>query len=131
MPFLRIHGDCHRGNLLRGSEGHFFLDFDDFVEGPAVHDLWVLVPERGAEGDRMRADLLQGYREFYDFDPRWWTLVEPLRATRYVEKTGWITRRFGESTFQSTFPHFGTEVFWERETRDLEEQWITVREETR
>ena len=131
VPFLRIHGDCHRGNLLRGPEGHFFLDFDDFVEGPAVHDLWVLVPERGHEGrSGCGTSFSRATASFYDFDPRWWTLVEPLRATRYVEKTGWITRRYSESTFQSTFPHFGSEVFWERETRDLEEQWITVREES-
>lgn len=127
VPFLRIHGDCHHGNLLRGPERHFLLDFDDFVEGPAVHDLWVLVPERGFEGDAMRQRLLEGYREFYDFDPLWWSLVEPLRATRYVEKTGWIARRWSESTFQSTFPHFGTPTFWEKETRDLEEQWALVR----
>ncbi len=129
VPFLRIHGDCHRGNLLRGRDRHFFLDFDDFVEGPAVHDLWVLVPERGAVGVEMRNQLLEGYREFYDFDTAWWRLVEPLRATRYVEKTGWVARRWDEPTFRSTFPHFGTEIFWERETRDLEEQRVLVESE--
>ncbi len=131
VPFLRIHGDCHRGNLLRstGAASHVFLDFDDFVEGPAVHDLWVLVPHRGAEGAAMRARMLEGYRQFFEFDSAWWSLVEPLRATRYVEKTGWVARRYDESTFRSTFPHFGTETFWERETRDLEEQWLTVQRE--
>jgi Ser/Thr protein kinase RdoA (MazF antagonist) len=129
VPFLRIHGDCHRGNLLRGVDSHFFLDFDDVVEGPAVHDLWVLAPERGRVGAEMRDRMLVGYRQFFDFDSAWWRLVEPLRATRYVEKARWILRRWDESTFRSTFPHFGTEVFWEGETRDLEEQWRTVQNE--
>ena len=77
----------------------------------------------------MRTQMLEGYRQFYEFDTAWWRLVEPLRATRYVEKTGWIAGRIEESTFRSTFPHFGTETFWERETLDLEEQWETIQGE--
>jgi Ser/Thr protein kinase RdoA (MazF antagonist) len=121
VPFLRIHGDCHRGNLLRGREGWFFLDFDDFVSGPAVHDVWVLVPGRDAEAARQRDALLAGYRQMRDFDPRWLALVEPLRGARMLKISSWVARRWDEATFRSTFPHFGTELYWERETRDLEE----------
>ena len=74
----------------------------------------------------MRTRMLEGYRQFFEFDTAWWSLVEPLRATRYVEKTGWVARRYDESTFRSTFPHFGTETFWERETRDERESTVEV-----
>ena len=121
VPLLRIHGDCHLGNLLHGREGFFFLDFDDFGVGPAVQDVWVLVPGRDAEALRQRARLLEGYRQFRDFEPRWLGLVEPLRAARFLKISSWIARRWDEAPFRSTFPHFGTPLYWERETRDLEE----------
>ncbi len=127
VPVHRIHGDCHLGNLLRGREGWFFLDFDDFVVGPAVHDVWMLLPGRDAEGARQRELLLEGYRQFHDFDPRWLELVEPLRAVRFLRITSWIASRWEESSFRSTFPHFGTTEYWEKETRDLEEQVARLR----
>jgi Ser/Thr protein kinase RdoA (MazF antagonist) len=126
VPLLRIHGDCHLGNLLHGRDGWFFLDFDDFVVGPAVHDVWVLAPGRDGEGLRQRAVLLDGYRQFRDFEPRWLDLVEPLRAARFLKISSWIARRWDEPFFRSTFPHFGTELYWERETRDLQEQVARV-----
>ncbi len=121
VPLLRIHGDCHLGNLLQGRDGWCFLDFDDFVVGPAVHDLWVLAPGRDAEGRRQREALLAGYRQFRDFEPRWLALVEPLRAARFLKLSSWIARRWDEPQFRSTFPHFGTDRYWEDETRELEE----------
>lgn len=126
VPLLRIHGDCHRGNLLSGRDGWFFLDFDDFVVGPAVHDLWVLAPGRDAEGARQREALLAGYRQFQDFETRWLGLVEPLRAARFLKLSSWIARRWDEPQFRSTFPHFGTAQYWEDETRELEEQMERV-----
>jgi Ser/Thr protein kinase RdoA (MazF antagonist) len=121
VPLGRIHGDCHRGNLLRGREGWFFLDFDDFAVGPAVHDVWVLVPGQDREAEQQRAVLLEGYRQLRDFEPAWLALVDPLRAARILKISSWIARRSGEASFVSTFPHFGTALYWERETRDLEE----------
>ncbi len=121
VPVHRIHGDCHRGNLLHGDEGWFFLDFDDFVTGPAVHDVWMLVPGRDAEGERQREVLIEGYRQFRDFDANWLRLVEPLRAFRFVFYAAWIAKRWRDSAFPSAFPHFGSAEYWENETRDLEE----------
>lgn len=121
LPFLRVHGDCHLGNLLRGREGWFFLDFDDFGTGPAIHDFWVLVPGRDPEAERQREALLAGYRLFRPFESRWLALIEPLRAARMLKISSWIARRWDEAAFRSTFPHFGTALYWERETRDLEE----------
>jgi Ser/Thr protein kinase RdoA (MazF antagonist) len=122
VPVHRIHGDCHAGNLLHGDEGWFFLDFDDFATGPAVQDVWMLLPGRDSEGARQRALLIQAYRQFREFDERWLRLVEPLRAFRFVFYAAWIARRWGDPAFPSAFPHFGSAEYWERETLDLEEQ---------
>ena len=122
VPMHRIHGDCHFGNLLRGSSGWFFLDFDDCTEGPAVQDIWMLLPGRDSEGERQRLLLVNSYREFRDFEDRWLALVEPLRGMRYVWYAAWIAKRISDPAFPSAFPHFGDEEYWLRETQDLEAQ---------
>jgi Ser/Thr protein kinase RdoA (MazF antagonist) len=121
VPVHRIHGDCHVGNLLRTDAGWCFLDFDDFVVGPAVHDVWMLLPGRDAEGARQRALLIRAYEQFRAFDARWLRLVEPLRAFRFVFYAAWIAKRWEDHAFPAAFPHFGTADYWENETRDLEE----------
>ncbi|MBP7735610.1 MAG: serine/threonine protein kinase [Spirochaetes bacterium] len=122
VPFHRIHGDCHLGNLLHGTEGWFFLDFDDFLTGPAVQDLWMLVPARDSEGLRQREVFLEAYRQFRDFDGSWLRMVEPLRSLRYIRYAAWIAQRWDDPAFPAAFPHFGTVDYWEAETRDLEDQ---------
>lgn len=122
VPLHRIHGDCHPGNLLRGDAGFSFLDFDDCLRGPAVQDVWMLIPARDAEGARQRRLFVEAYRQFRPFEERWLELVEPLRALRFVRYAAWIGRRWEDPAFPSTFPHFGTPEYWERETLDLEEQ---------
>lgn len=116
-----IHGDCHAGNLLRGNEGWFFLDFDDMVIGPPVQDVWMLLPGRDAEADRQRRLLVEAYKTFRSFDDRSFALIEPLRGFRFVFYAGWIARRWEDPAFPDAFPHFGTDEYWETETRDLEE----------
>jgi Ser/Thr protein kinase RdoA (MazF antagonist) len=116
-----IHGDCHAGNLLRGDEGWFFLDFDDMVIGPPVQDVWMLLPGRDALADRQRRLLVESYKQFRPFDDRSFSLIEPLRGFRFVFYAGWIARRWADPAFPDTFPHFGTDDYWETETRDLEE----------
>ncbi|MBN1531073.1 MAG: serine/threonine protein kinase [Spirochaetes bacterium] len=122
VPMHRIHGDCHLGNLLRGGQGWFFLDFDDFLSGPAVQDLWMLVPARDREGLRQREIFLEAYRQFRDFQYSWLHLIEPLRALRYIRYAAWIAQRWEDPAFPAAFPHFGTVEYWEKETEDLEEQ---------
>ncbi|MEE2675040.1 MAG: serine/threonine protein kinase [Myxococcota bacterium] len=122
VPVHPIHGDCHAGNLLRGDDGWFFLDFDDMVVGPAVQDVWMLLPGRDGIASRQRDLLVSAYREFRDFDERSLALVEPLRAFRFVWYAGWIARRWEDPAFPDAFPHFGSEDYWETETRDLAEQ---------
>ncbi len=121
-PLHRIHGDCHTGNLLHGADGWFFLDFDDFLTGPAVQDVWMLVPARDPEGLRQRGIFLNAYRLFRDFDDSWLRLVEPLRSLRYIHYAAWLARRWDDPAFPAAFPHFGTVEYWERETADLEDQ---------
>ncbi len=122
VPFHRIHGDCHAGNLLSGTRGWFFLDFDDFLTGPAVQDVWMLVPARDPEGLRQREVFLNAYRQFRDFENSWLRLVEPLRSLRFIWYAGWIAKRWEDPAFPAAFPHFGTVEFWEDETADLEDQ---------
>ncbi len=122
VPLHRIHGDCHLGNLLHGDAGWFFLDFDDFVIGPAVQDIWLLVPARDQEGLRQRSIFIQAYRQFREFDESWLRLIEPLRSMRYIHYAAWVARRFEDPAFPAAFGHFGTEEYWAGETADLEDQ---------
>jgi Ser/Thr protein kinase RdoA (MazF antagonist) len=122
VPFHRIHGDCHPGNLLKRDGYFFFLDFDDFLTGPAVQDIWMLLSSRDT-GNKAELDLiLQGYRDFRDFNSSWLKLIEPLRGLRYIFYAAWIARRWNDPAFPSIFPHFGTQEYWEKETSDLEDQ---------
>ncbi|MES0488694.1 MAG: serine/threonine protein kinase [Leptospirales bacterium] len=122
IPTHRIHGDCHLGNLLFGTHGWYFLDFDDFSEGPAVQDIWLIVSERDEDSDRRLNIFLDAYRTFRDFDDRWLMLLEPLRTLRYIHYTSWIARRWKDPSFPAAFPHFGDNEFWIKEVNDLEHQ---------
>jgi Ser/Thr protein kinase RdoA (MazF antagonist) len=122
VPFHRIHGDCHLGNLLRRNESFFFLDFDDFFAGPAVQDIWMLISSRDNNSRRELNLFLEGYREFRSFENSWLRLIEPLRGLRYIYYASWIARRWSDPAFPHIFPHFGTEEYWVKETSDLAEQ---------
>ncbi len=122
VPMHRIHGDCHLGNLLNTPKGAAFLDFDDMVIGPAVQDVWMLVPSFDQEGRRQRELFIKSYIQFRDFDPTWLRLVEPLRALRFIHYATWIARRWEDPIFPRTFSHFDTLQYWQKEIQDLREQ---------
>ncbi len=122
VPTLRIHGDCHLANLIWAPGGPTFLDFDDMVVGPAVQDIWMLVPSFDEYGQRQREILLEAYTQFRDFDPAWLRLVEPLRALRYIHYSTWVARRWDDPIFKKTFEYFGTLQYWQKEIQDLREQ---------
>jgi len=123
FPMHRIHGDCHLGNLLSNQDGFFFVDFDDMLIGPAVQDLWLLLPRGSGEERRLALEnLLEGYEEMRAFDRRSLRLIEALRALRFVHYTAWIARRWKDPAFPLAFPQFGSHRYWNDETEDLERQ---------
>lgn len=129
--FIRIHGDCHCGNLLyRPGEGLMMIDFDDMMTGPPVQDLWLLLPDRV---DRCRAELdllLRGYEQFREFDDTTLRLVEPLRAMRIIYFLAWCSRQVDDYRFRQTYPEWGADGFWQREIADLTYQLEAIRDTT-
>jgi len=90
---LRLHGDCHIGNMLWTDAGPHFVDLDDAVMGPAVQDLWMLLAGDRATARRQLASVLEGYESFMAFDRRELRLIEPLRTLRMIHHSAWIARR--------------------------------------
>jgi Ser/Thr protein kinase RdoA (MazF antagonist) len=113
---IRLHGDCHAGNVLWTDSGPHFVDLDDARMGPAVQDLWMLAPS-----PRALDALLEGYAEFRDFDPRELSLVEPLRIMRQVHWAGWVAARWDDPAFPRAFPQVGEARWWEQHLIDLAE----------
>src|SRR5262249_25707044 len=122
----RLHGDCHRGNLLWNTSGPFFVDFDDMVTGPAVQDVWMLASGRGPEADAERAEIVAGYAQMRDFDRRTLALVEPLRALRIFKSSAWIASHWRDPAFPRAFPDFPSFEYWSRETDELERVVATL-----
>jgi Ser/Thr protein kinase RdoA (MazF antagonist) len=122
VPQLRLHGDCHPGNILWRDEGPHIVDLDDAVTGPAVQDLWMLVSGDRETMVRQLAALLAGYRVFMPFDDRQLALIEPLRTLRMVHHSAWIAERWGDPAFPAAFPWFGTPAYWQQQTMQLREQ---------
>ena len=119
---LRLHGDCHAGNVLWTDDGPHFVDFDDSRTGPAIQDLWMLLS--GERGDQVRqmSDILAGYEDFCDFDPRQLYLVEALRTLRLIHYSAWLARRWDDPAFPAAFPWFNTQRYWQDRVLELREQ---------
>ncbi len=105
-PNLRLHGDCHAGNVLTNDSGLTLVDFDDCLNGPAIQDLWMLLPGDQTEQEEALAALLQGYELFRDFDPAQLRLIEPLRTARLLHYNAWLARRWQDPAFPRAFPWF-------------------------
>ena len=121
-PVLRLHGDCHAGNVLWTDAGPHFVDFDDSRMGPAVQDLWMLLSGERAEMVRQLSDVLAGYEDFCEFDPRQLYLVEALRTLRLLHYSAWIARRWDDPAFPAAFPWFNTQRYWQDRILELREQ---------
>jgi Ser/Thr protein kinase RdoA (MazF antagonist) len=113
---IRLHGDCHGGNVLWTDTGPHFVDLDDARSGPAVQDLWMLAPS-----PRALDSLLEGYAEFRDFDHREVDLIEPLRIMRQVHWAGWVAARWQDPAFPRAFGYVGEARWWEQHLNDLAE----------
>ncbi len=126
--YQRIHGDFHFGNILWASDGPCLLDFDDFVHGPCVQDLWLILPGRDEETRRQLGVMLSSYESMRTFDRTTLRLIEPLRALRFIHYSAWIARRWKDPAFQRTFPQFGSPGYWNEQLSDLREQLMYIQE---
>ncbi|MES2767142.1 MAG: serine/threonine protein kinase [Bacteroidota bacterium] len=124
----RIHGDCHRANILkRPDEGLFLIDFDDMAVGPAVQDFWMILPGVARES-ALEIDLfMEGYETFKSFDRRTLKLIEPLRAMRYIYFTAWCAMQAADGGFAKLVPDWGSNAFWQREIKELQMQRDEIR----
>ena len=119
---IRLHGDCHLGNLLWNEQGPVFVDLDDCAMGPRVQDMWMMLAGSAAEQQRQWSELLEGYQQFADFDFRELRLIEPLRALRMLHHAAWVTHRWSDPAFPRAFPWLGEPRYWEGYLGDLLEQ---------
>ncbi|BAN69745.1 serine/threonine protein kinase [endosymbiont of unidentified scaly snail isolate Monju] len=125
---LRLHGDCHHGNILWTDSGPHFVDLDDCCQGPAMQDLWMLLHGDRHEMTGQLDALLEGYRVFRDFDLRELALIEPLRSLRLIHYTGWLCRRWDDPAFPRAFPWLAEANWWEGHLNDLEQQGLRMAE---
>ncbi|MCX6131525.1 MAG: serine/threonine protein kinase, partial [Proteobacteria bacterium] len=123
---IQIHGDCHLGNLLQSGQHFFWVDFDDSMIGPAVQDIWLLLPGRDHHAQQLLQHLLEAYEQMRPFPWASLRLIETLRAMRMVHFAAWIAHRRDDPAFQKAFPEYGTDQYWQQLYYDLldQEQWM-------
>lgn len=119
---LRLHGDCHPGNVLWTESGPHFVDFDDCATGPAIQDLWMLLAGTRQEMQVQLGHVLDGYEQFADFNPAELWLIEALRTLRMIHYAAWIARRWDDPAFPRAFPWFDAPRYWEEHIQILREQ---------
>ena len=125
---IRLHGDCHRGNVLWTDEGPHFVDLDDCITGPAIQDLWMLLSGNRRDMGEQLSQLLEGYSQFSDFDHRELVLVESLRTLRMIHYSAWLARRWSDPAFPAAFPWFIEPRYWENQILSLREQLAAIGE---
>jgi Ser/Thr protein kinase RdoA (MazF antagonist) len=123
IAMIRLHGDCHPGNILWvPEEGPHFVDLDDARTGPAVQDVWMLLSGDRAQRQRQLGPLVDGYEMFREFDREELALIEPLRTLRLIHYSAWLARRWADPIFPINFPWFGSSDYWQGQVQMLEEQ---------
>ena len=125
---IRLHGDCHVGNILWTDDGPHFVDLDDARMGPAAQDVWMLLAGDRETATRQLRSLLAGYERFHAFDRRELGLIEPLRTLRLIHYSYWLARRWDDPAFQAAFPWFGTQRYWQDRILELREQTAAMDE---
>lgn len=122
LRLIRVHGDCHRGNILWTEDGAHLVDLDDSRMAPAVQDLWMFLAGEREEQQRSLNTLLEGYTDFYPFNATELHLIEALRTLRLIHYYAWLARRWDDPAFPRAFPWFNTARCWEQHILDLREQ---------
>ena len=125
---IRLHGDCHAGNVLWTPDGPHFVDFDDARMGPAVQDLWMLLSGDEQAMARQLDHVLAGYEDFADFDRGELYLIEALRTLRLLHFAAWLARRWDDPAFPAAFPWFDGPRYWEEHILALREQVALMEE---
>jgi Ser/Thr protein kinase RdoA (MazF antagonist) len=125
---LRLHGDCHPGNVLWTDAGPHFVDLDDCITGPAIQDLWMLLSGSRAEMAGQLSMLLEGYTQFADFAYNEVGLIEALRTLRIIHYSAWLARRWEDPAFPRAFPWFAEPKYWENHILALREQMAAMEE---
>ena len=125
---IRLHGDCHRSNVLWTDDGPHFVDLDDCCNGPAIQDLWMLLSGDREEMTEQMCDLLEGYEEFAELDLKELQLIEALRSLRMMHYAAWLAKRWNDSAFPLAFPWFNTNQYWEQHVLELREQLSRLQE---
>jgi len=128
VQYIRLHGDCHVGNVLYTDDGPHFVDFDDCRTGPAIQDLWMLLSGTREEMTRQLRDVLEGYEEFADFDRRELHLLEALRTLRLIHYSAWLAQRWDDPAFPIAFPWFNGQRYWQDRILELREQVAAMEE---
>ena len=129
LKLQRIHADMHMGNILMNDEHLHIVDLDDSQMGPAIQDLWMFLSGDRNAMTRQLMVLLEGYNEFYDFNPRELHLVEVMRSLRMICYAGWLATRWDDPAFPMHFPWFNTQHYWEEHILHLREQMALLQEE--
>jgi Ser/Thr protein kinase RdoA (MazF antagonist) len=119
---IRLHGDCHPGNILWADDGPHFVDLDDCRSGPAIQDLWMLLSGERHEMQIQMADIVLGYEQFFHFNDRELQLIEALRTLRMIHYAAWLARRWSDPAFPYAFPWFNSPRYWEDHILALREQ---------
>lgn len=125
---IRLHGDCHPGNILWRDDLPHFVDFDDCRSGPAIQDLWMLLSGDRQQQTAQMLDILEGYEQFCDFNPAELRLIEGLRTLRIMHYAAWLARRWDDPAFPAAFPWFNTPRYWGDHILELREQLAALDE---
>ena len=128
VALLRVHGDCHTGNLLWRDDAPHFIDLDDARMAPAIQDIWMLLSGDTARQTAQLSDIIDGYQEFRDFNPAELRLIEPLRTLRMLHFSAWIARRWDDPAFPRAFPWFDSPRYWGERILDLRGQLAALNE---
>jgi Ser/Thr protein kinase RdoA (MazF antagonist) len=124
---IRLHGDCHAGNVLWNDAGPRIVDLDDCLMGPAIQDIWMLLSGNTEHEVQVELDhILRGYREFHDFNFRELHLIEAFRTLRMIHYAGWLAKRWEDPAFPLNFPWFNTRSYWQEQLANLNEQLLLL-----
>lgn len=129
LKTFRVHGDCHGGNMLWRNDLPHFVDFDDCRNGPAIQDIWLLLSGDRHQKTAQLSEIVEGYNEFFDFEPSQLILVEALRTLRIMNYSAWLAKRWDDPAFPHHFPWFNTERYWAEHILELREQLSALDEE--